>query len=574
MKGIFKLLLFAGFFILLVSTADAQDFTITNFHSDIQLNADGSYQVSETIEVRFHRQRHGIYREIPYIYIDELGDEMRTPLDVISVTKENGEEWETLIEYGSNTVYIRIGSPDYFVDGRQVYKITYLVENALLYFEDHDELYWNVTGNEWVASIENASATVHLPPGSSSKLKQGSCYTGAYGGNTGNCNFRKTEDGAEFYTTSILRGYEGFTIAFGYDKGITAMPTSWQRFIWWLNLRENWVFAIPIVLFFIMFIAWFLRGRDPKVRQALMVQYEPAKHDGKFLSPAESGTIIDEKLDSRDITAAIIGLAQQGYIKIKESTEKGDDYTLTKLEKSKEGLTKFEKDLLDDIFSSSDTKSLSSLKNKFYSNLPSLKKTIYKSLLDKNYFVKNPDTVRQKYLSYAVLLVIGGFIFSMIFCDGYEFKGIFAFVLAAIPVFVFGRIMPAKTRRGAEAYMDTLGFQEFMNRADKDMLERLGEKDLFYKFLGYAIALDVADQWAKAFEGIYMEPPDWYVPYHSYTAFHYASFARQVNNFGTNFSKAIYSAPRSSGSGGSSSGFSSGGGFSGGGFGGGGGGSW
>ncbi len=67
--------------------------------------------------------------------------------------------------------------------------------------------------------------------------------------------------------------------------------------------------------------------------------------------------------------------------------------------------------------------------------------------------------------------------------------------------------MPAKTKAGASVYMDILGFQEFMHRAEKDKLERIGDKDLFSKFLPYAIALDVVDSWAKAFEGIYQEPP-------------------------------------------------------------------
>ena len=67
--------------------------------------------------------------------------------------------------------------------------------------------------------------------------------------------------------------------------------------------------------------------------------------------------------------------------------------------------------------------------------------------------------------------------------------------------------MPAKTREGALAYADILGFREFMNRAEKDKLERMGDKELFSKYLPYAMALDVVDHWAKAFKGIYQDPP-------------------------------------------------------------------
>jgi uncharacterized membrane protein len=120
--------------------------------------------------------------------------------------------------------------------------------------------------------------------------------------------------------------------------------------------------------------------------------------------------------------------------------------------------------------------------------------------------------------------------------------------------------------------MDILGFQEFMNRAEKDRLERMKDKDLFSKFLPYAIALDVADNWAKAFEGIYQEPPQWYVSPGGFRTFSPYSFSHSLSSVTSSLSSAIFSSPRGSG-------ISGGGGFggsgsSGGGFGGGGGGSW
>ena len=135
--------------------------------------------------------------------------------------------------------------------------------------------------------------------------------------------------------------------------------------------------------------------------------------------------------------------------------------------------------------------------------------------------------------------------------------------------------MPAKTRNGTLAYMDILGFQEFMNRAEKDKLERMGDKDLFSKFLPYAIALDVVDNWAKAFEGIYQEPPDWYVSPVGLRTFNPYVFSHAIHSVSTDLASAMFSAPRGSGIGGGGGGGGfGGGGSSGGGFGGGGGGSW
>jgi uncharacterized membrane protein len=119
--------------------------------------------------------------------------------------------------------------------------------------------------------------------------------------------------------------------------------------------------------------------------------------------------------------------------------------------------------------------------------------------------------------------------------------------------------------------MDILGFQEFMNRAEKDRIERMGDMNLFSKLLPYAIALDVADNWAKAFEGIYQDPPDWYVSPVGFRTFSPYAFTHSLNSVTSNLGSAMFSAPRGTGGGGGGFG---GGGSSGGGFGGGGGGSW
>ena len=166
----------------------------------------------------------------------------------------------------------------------------------------------------------------------------------------------------------------------------------------------------------------------------------------------------------------------------------------------------------------------------------------------------------------AVVVILGGLVLSYL-AESSGIKSVLACVLAGLPILAFSRAMPAKTNTGASAYMDILGFQEFLNRAEKDKIERLGEKDLFSKFLPYAIALDVAENWAKAFEGMYQETPDWYVSSGGFTAHSPRVFSRSLGSMTSTLGSAMFSSPRGSGG-------SSGGGSSGGGFGGGGGGSW
>ena len=126
--------------------------------------------------------------------------------------------------------------------------------------------------------------------------------------------------------------------------------------------------------------------------------------------------------------------------------------------------------------------------------------------------------------------------------------------------------MPKKTPEGAEALRLTKGFRLFIYTAERYRARFEEDKNIFSKYLAYAMVFGLTHKWARAFEGLKVEPPDWYVGYHPFTAIY---FADAITRASTSLNSAMATAPSSSGS----SGFG-GGGFSGGGFGGGGGGSW
>ena len=573
-------LVFSLHLILFGSPAFAQNFTINHFHSDITINEDSSFIVKESIDVKFDRPRHGIYREIPFKYRDDLGKTMETPLKVLSVTDGSGKLWNFKVGRAGSLINIRIGDATKYVSGSQTYVITYRVENAVLFLSDHDELYWNVTGNYWKAPIREASADVFLAIKNKSKDLWATGYTGRYGSKE-ECGYETYDNRGRFFTKRNLNIGEGLTIAFGWDKGLVSPPSSWKKFLWTIDMKENWIFLLPIISLIYVFSAWYQKGRDPRVRESIAVTYEPPKFDNKPLTPAEVGTLIDEKLDPRDITSSIVGLAVKGYIKIEETKKEGwifdtTDYFLKKVKDPDTNLSPFETELMEDLFLRALPGTLvrvSGLKNKFYTNLVMLKKSLYGELIRKGYFLSNPETVSRKYgIAGLVIMFIGVFVLLLLapYSPG---KSVFASILMGLPVLAFAKFMPAKTRAGASVYMDVLGFQEFMNRAEKDRLERMGDKDLFSKFLPYAIALNVADNWAKAFEGIYQEPPDWYVSPGGFRTFSPDGFSHSVNSITSSLSSATFSAPRGSGGGGDGGGFGDGG-SSGGGFGGGGGGDW
>ena len=556
--------------------AYASDFTINDYDVFISVNKDSSFTVKETLTVEFHRPRHGIYRDIPFRYEDSFGKTIRTPTEILSVG-DGGKDLKYKVTRSGNLIRVRIGDPKTYVSGVQKYEIFYKVENAILFFDDHDELYWNVTGNEWNSTIRKARCVVALATDPSREF-WASCYTGRAGSRDAACRYIKGDNSVEFLGQKVLAPGEGLTIAYGWDKGLVASPSSFRKFLWVINLRQNWVFVIPMLSFIFMFVTWWQTGRDPRVREAVTVMYGPPEYDNVRLTPAEVGAMADETLDPRDITATIVGLAVKGYMKIEETKEEGlifdrKDYYLRKVKDPDAGLSAFEKSLMADIFGTLPGKMVSEMKNSFYKNIPGLKKLLYAELTRKKYFNSSPETVRILYVGIGFGVGLGtALLLSLLFGDTIEgFRAAITGVLVGLVILSFSKYMPAKTRLGSSAYMHILGFREFMERAEKDQLIRMKDQNLFSIFFPYALALNVADNWAKAFEDIYQEPPDWYVSPGGMQTFNPAGFTHSFSSAMSDMSSAIYSAPRGSGAG---SGGSFGGGSSGGGFGGGGGGSW
>ena len=83
-------------------------------------------------------------------------------MNVTGVTDGNGGK----LKYESSTSNgfrdLKIFIPD-AVDANRTVEIDYTVRNGTRFFEDHDEFYWNVTGNDWPVPIDHASAQVSFP---------------------------------------------------------------------------------------------------------------------------------------------------------------------------------------------------------------------------------------------------------------------------------------------------------------------------------------------------------------------------------------------------------------------------
>jgi len=553
------------------SLAAQRSYSVERFDAVVRVNRDASLDVTETITARFVGSYNGLYRTVPIKYRNAQGLNWTLGVSLQSARDDAGRDLRTETSRAGAALKYKVWIPG-AVNATRTLVLRYRATNGLRFFDEHDELYWNVTGDQWEVPIRAATAEITLPAGATGL--RAIAFNGIYGSTARDA--RVTIDGqvVRIAMPHALDYHEGLTAVVGWDKGLVTAPTAADRAV--AAATSNWPLVIPIPIFLFAFWRWRRRGRDPR-RRPIAVQYEPPAG----VSPAEAGTLLDNRADMRDITATLVDLAVRGYLRIEERQNPkllglfggGTSYTLHRL-KPAEGLAPHEQAVFDGIFSRhGDHVPLDDLKDEFYTRLGPIRDAIFNQLTGSGFYQNRPDKVKQIWMGcgigLAVLIGIGGaFLAAAFLLTPVSF--VIAAVVSGIILVIFAQIMPARTEAGTRALEQVLGFEEFLRRVEADNLKRviLDHPELFDKYLPYAMAFGVEQQFARAFEGIYTEPPRWYVG-PSMVNFNIGHFSSSMSHLSTAASTTMSSSPRSS----SGSGFG-GGGSSGGGGGGGGGGAF
>lgn len=555
----------------------AKDRRLLNFQANIDVLPNSSVDVTENITFQFiGGPWQGIYRTIPVEYAGPRGLNYSLFVDVKRISDENGDKlrYETSRERQYLKLKIYIPNAD---NSTRTISIEYTVSDALRFFDEHDEFYWNVTGDEWPIPIAEAGVHITLP-GSTSGIRV-NVFTGAYRSTAHDAASEITGTGVDVHTLGPLAMHQGLTVAVAFDKGAVREPTALSRFL--LYFRSNWPLVLPLIAFPLMFWWWWIRGRDPRLRP-IAAQYEPPDK----LSPGEVGTLLDNSVDMRDITASIVDLAVRGYLGIEEQQKDhllglthSREYLfhLKKPQSDWASLKPHEQTLLGGLFSEGnvgDTVSLADLHNRFYVNIAIIKNQVFSSLVVRGYYTHRPDSVRAVYILFgfvAGFILIGGGVWLSQNLGMAPMPFIVAGILTAIIILGFGWFMPARTQSGSTALEKILGFEDFLNHVEADRFNRMIKTpEMFEKFLPFAMALGVEKNWSKAFQNIYTQPPQWYQGGSYGPGFYPYMFVNNLNAMSLQAGSVLSSAPRSS-EGSGFSGDGGGGGFSGGGFGGGGG---
>ena len=563
------------------SYADVNNFVINDFAVDetiSQATPHGHLDITEQIKVTYSDNNHGLLRALPATY---HGRPLQ--LHILSVTSPSGAPAQYTISGSNDNTVLKIGSPSSTVTGLQSYVIHYSYDNVMTFYKDHDELYWDVNGDQWQQIIQHVSVALHAP--ANSPVQAGPrCFAGSYGQTDAACTVAATSDGGLTAEASNLGPKQTLTYVAAFKTGSFAPYTASDQVKQYKPLLAKLLF-LPLISLLIFYPLWRKKGRDAPGRGTIIAQYEP--YEG--LKPIEIGTIMDFKVDNRDITATIIYLAVHKYLKIIEQRQDhliGKDtlvYSLQLVNNDTTQLADFERTVLIAIFPGLliNEETILASNNRaggaFYEMANNLRQSVTKQLTAAGYFKNNPAAVSVWVAAALLLLMIAVFLGSIAFGLIWFIGGALALIIAGI----FVSKMSARTALGVEAFEHSRGLQLFLtvteaerfkktqspNAAYADNNEPVKTVELFEKLLPYAVALGVETGWAAQCNNLYTQAPDWYSGnLNTFSAVYLASNLQ--SSFGSQINSS-FAAPSSS----NSSGFG-GGGFSGGGGGGGGGGGW
>jgi uncharacterized membrane protein YgcG len=600
---------------------DEGAYTITNYVVDMKVLENRTYDITETILVHFTAPRHGIIREIPFkgtlvrrVDVGPNESKFRASVKVLSV-----EGYDYTVKGSGDYMEVKIGNADTTVDGDQTYKIHYTYAMGNDNIKEFDEVYQNLIGLEWYTTIARASFRIEMPSDFDAK-KLAIFAGGANSADPEAVAFQVDGNVISGQTTRQLESNEGITMRLELPNGY---------FTGGYDPRAvDWTLAVLIVIMAAIGIMLFMRyGRDQK--PVVTVEFYPPEG----MNSAELGYVFDGRVDTRDIVSLLMYWAHKGYLTIEQFEkdfilnkvkEMGDEakpverHMFNALFKGRETVTTSElkftfyktvestSAMLANSFTSEANRVFTKASTAFkplVSFMAALPVTISMALFmwrdtydfmstaiatgvtamlillpvfgviwTMRYWRSDKKVTRAaKLIAFLLLSFIAMLAFTIVTAAALDPLLVLSAVLGTILLALSAAFISKRTPKGVEWLGKALGLRDFIERAERDKLIAMVQQDpnYFYYVLPYAYVLGITDKWAKNFEGIALQPPDWYQgSYHN--GFSPLIFASTMNHSMSAFHSGMTARPQSGGSGG----FGGGGGFSGGGGGGGGGGSW
>lgn len=603
------------------------DERILSFESEITVDTTGMLTVVEKITVRAagNEINRGIYRYLPRnrsingqtVYVRNRFQSVRK--------NEVPEPYHTTLEGNSDVIYI--GDKDVYLDpGIYTYEITYTSEKQIGFFGDFDELYWNVTGNDWVFPIDKVKAVVYLPD--EVEILQHSCYTGVQGSSEKNCTVLQSTQNRISWEASNLGQREGLTIAVGFTPEVIRkpIPPSYLSNENVIRILSTMVGLLLLAMFFL----WRKYGVDPE-KPIVVPRFTPP--DG--VSPAAAGYVELGSFKNTMVTASLVNLAVKNFIRIVENPKKGlfgkRTFTLERVNQTPTStLAPEERSLLSGLFAGnrksvhlkgSYEPSIAQAVTNYINKLQKLYAPFHKKGANRwvvwilygcitavyftfLYLCHKHIYIPSKWIGGIVLFVLYTLIFSIftsvrtastaswvwIISVGISAALVWVglrylnmelepfllcylfLILGTNILIIFSYLIRQPTPELLQKKADLEGFSMYLKAAEHQLIRFHNPPEVtpavFEKYLPYALVLGVDKIWGEKFERYLVQHQVDYQN-HWYSGQTGRSFTSQMSGLGSSLTSTVMASSATSGGSGSS-----GGGSSGGGGGGGGGGGW
>jgi uncharacterized membrane protein YgcG len=491
---------------LFACTGASAEERILAYGVEVQINADGSLDVTERITVRAegNQIRRGLYRDFPTRYRDRYGNRVVVALEVLGVLRnDEAEPWFT--EERDNGVRINTGNDDFLpVPADYTYTLRYRTTRQLGFFADHDELYWNAIGHSWIFPIDRGRVDVFLPAPVAVDKMTAEGYTGAQGSKEQAYRAEILEPGhARWEVTRVLQPSEGFTIVLSFPKGLIAAPSGVQRILWLLQDNRGLLIAVIGLILLIVYCVreWSRVGRDPR-RGVIIARYEPPEGQ----TPASLRFLMRMSYDMRCFSSDVLALAVGGCLRIvRDDGFFKDEWRLESTASPPTGSSAGQRALLARLFKDGERTLV--LKKTNAQTLSGARRAHSKAInnaLEPRYYTQNNGSIAKGILLAAATGLLAFWI------SGEAGKPAVAVVgaLMVIALLIFGRLVKAPTDEGRKLMDEIEGLKLYLSVAERDELARMSEpgaprpaldEKRYEMLLPYAVALEVEDAWTKKF---------------------------------------------------------------------------
>ena len=537
-------------------SSDVDPYVIDNYDVKATVDKYNKLHIEETIKVTFNKYRHGIIRTINKInHVARVNGSKSTVYAIISNVKVSSHS--SAVREGGDSTTIKLGSSLTYAKRHETYRLSYDYDLGTDPLSSSDEFYFNIIGTGWNTNIKKATFRITMPekfngePGFS---------TGSYGERSGSDIVKYNVNGRVIagHTTGRLLAGEALTIRLELPQGyfkLDPVKTTIAKF----------VFIVPVIAGIIALVLSIMILRKEKSKSTPVIQYTAP--DG--LNSLELVFANDDTIPHKNAASMVVYLANKGYLTIDID---GENFTLTKL-KDYDGQNESERIFMNGLFNSDHPSKVAKaeLEGEFYKTVSATISTISRGRLKTKYFEKHNrvKTILKviQWVAIAILLICAG-LATLLEQNPSEALGSMAFIVAStvFPLFfvlqpttkqfspVFTKVLciivaitPAvvlqalyfryptaittgissifimigayitrdvitRTEDGYRVKGEIMGFKEFIETVDKPRLEALLAETptLFYDIIPYAYVLGVHKKWVDKFEGIALQPADWY----------------------------------------------------------------